>query len=86
MGYGSYIDLILKQWKINEFRERDEEAGSECTLVNNPFRLVFTILFVLAAASVSLIQQTDTRKKQSNRTVLLIIFSKGKNTAEDLRG
>ena len=85
-GYGTYIDLILKQWKINEFIERDEEAGSKCTFLNDPFPPVFTLLAVLANASVSLIQQIATRKKQSNRTVLLIIFSKGKNTAEDLRG
>ena len=85
-GYGTYIDVILKQQKINEFIERDEEAGSKCTFLNDPFPPVFTLLAVLANASVSLIQQIATRKKQSNRTVLLIIFSKGKNTAEDLRG
>ena len=89
-GYGTYIDLILKQWKINEFIERDEEAGSKCTFFINGLSgqrpPVFTLQFVLVNASVSLIQQIVTRKKQSNRTVLLIIFSKGKNTAEDLRG
>ena len=84
--YSSHI----KQWKINEFIERDEEAGSKCTFFINGLSgqrpPVFTLQFVLVNASVSLIQQIATRKKQSNRTVLLIIFSRGKNTAEDLRG
>ena len=80
--YRSHIKTV----EINEFIDRDEEAGSKCTFLNDPFPPVFTLLAVLANASVSLIQQIATRKKQSNRTVLLIIFSKGKNTAEDLRG
>lgn len=84
--YRSHIKTV----EFNEFIERDEEAGSKCTFFINAlvghFPPVFVLQFRPLSASVSLIQETDTRKKQSNRTVLLIIFSKGKNTAKDLRG
>lgn len=46
----------IKQWKVNEFIERDEEAASKCTFfINDLFEQsppVFTLQFVLLNASV----------------------------------